>query len=128
MVIRRDMEDGASLREWQGVVSEWAKAYYSDKEKKPAFLLAHLMEEAAEVWKAWREGADEEIKLVTKHGVTLEKPEGIGAELADVIGMALIAADFLGIDLESDMIRKFDYLQDRLAAKKSRAKGKGKHK
>lgn len=120
-------EVGASLSDWQATLSAWAEAYYSRREKKDAFLLAHLMEEAAEVWKEWREGNIEgHLSVVSKHGTTFEKPEGVGSEIADVIGMALIVAHFMDLDAEFEMGAKFDYLLARLEAKLAKKNKKGK--
>lgn len=112
-----------NLNGWKRNVGDWARAYKSKKEIKPEFLFAHLHEEVSESWKEWREGRIEQyVDTVKKHGVKLDKPEGLPAELADVIGTALIIADLFDIDMDQAMFDKFEYLQTRLAAKKGKKK------
>lgn len=113
-----------SIKEWQRVLGPWNRSYKSKKERKPEFMFSHLHEEVSEAWKEWREGrVATRMEMVTKHGRRLLKPEGLGAELADVVGMAIITADELGIDLDKELEKKWLYLQDRLAAKEAK-KGK----
>lgn len=114
------------IRDWQKLLGPWNRKYRSKKERKPEFMFAHLHEEVSEAWKCWREGGKELtgwLNTVTKHGKELTKPEGLGPELADVVGMAIIIAEELDIDLEYELERKWEYLKARLAAKNAK-KGK----
>lgn len=104
--------------ELQGWAGEWSRAYKSKKERKPAFLFAHLHEEASEAWKEWREGRiAQTTHEVKKHGRKIRKTEGLGAELADVVILAFAIADDQGLDLDADIADKRKYLEARLAAK-----------
>lgn len=109
------------IKELQQRTHVWSKAYRSKKERHPAFIFAHLHEEVSEAWKEWREGrVAHYAHKVMKHGVKIKKPEGVGAELADVVILATVAADELGIDLDKAIADKFEYLDARLAAKQQK--------
>lgn len=79
---------------------------------------AHLHEEVSESWKEWREGRLEQyMHTVKKHGHKLRKPEGLPAEMADVMILCMVTAEELGIDLEKAIEDKAVYLAARLDAK-----------
>lgn len=100
---------------------EWARAYRTKKERHPGFLFAHAHEEVSEAWKAWREG-DTELRYekVRKHGTKIQKPEGLGAELADAAILIAIIAEEMKIDLDEAIENKFVYLDARLEAKRNK--------
>lgn len=110
-----------TLNEWADVLGPWNRAYKSKKERTIPFMFAHLHEEVAEAWKEWREGRTETTwHNVTKHGKRIRKPEGLGAELADAVIMAIIIAEDQGINLDVEIGHKWGYLQARLDAKKEK--------
>lgn len=115
-----------TLNEWAEIMGTWSQEYRTKKERTPEFMFAHLHEEVSESWKEWREGrVKQHTDYVTKHDVTLEKPEGLPAELADVILIVVAIADKFDIDLDAAVQEKMDYLIARLAAKRAK-KGKNK--
>jgi NTP pyrophosphatase (non-canonical NTP hydrolase) len=69
--------------------------------------VALICSEACEGLEAWRE--KQPISWTDQDG----KPQGIGSEYADVVIRIGHYAELLGIDLESEILRKLDYNKTR---------------
>lgn len=92
----------------------WHKHYRPKRSQGLPYLFAHLHEEVSEAFREWR---DKTKPSVSTDRYGLGKPEGLGAELADVVMDALTIAEACGIDLEDEILRKYTYREDKLGAK-----------
>lgn len=84
------------------------------KNKSVQDLIDHLTDEVREVQKAWNEEPDCLLYLDGED----RKPEGIAAELADVMLLVLDLAHFLGFDMAEVIDIKNDYNINRRPLKK----------
>lgn len=108
-----------NLSKWGARVANWKKT--GAKERPLEYHLAHLSEEASEVFKEFRRITDEleamtpeaiaasdnpyaEIRIGSKDGH--DHAEGFGIELADVVLVALFIASVTGVDIEEQMEAK----------------------
>src|SRR5688572_8043002 len=108
-----------NLSKWGARVANWKKT--GNVERPLEYQLAHLSEEASEVFKEWRR-IDAEQRAMTPSAIAAshnpfaeirmgEKDghphaEGFGIELADVVLVALFIASVTGVDIEEQMEAK----------------------
>lgn len=90
---------------------KWAKAYRQAKHRSDDALFAHTHCEVSEAWRECREGRMGLYRGA--HG----KPQGLPAELADVVIMAAMIAGKHKIDLDAAITIKFAELDKRLLEK-----------
>lgn len=93
------------LSEFQNVNGKHLESIGFFEGKNVTDLLNHLTAEVNEVRKAWDESPNNLLYFDGEN----RKPEGVAAELADVILLALDTAHFLGIDLATAIKVKNDY-------------------
>lgn len=76
---------------------------------KPTDFVALIHSEVSEILEEFRAGHGPTERYYREDG----KPEGVPAELADVVIRCFYMADFYGIDLQSAIIEKYEFNKSR---------------
>jgi NTP pyrophosphatase (non-canonical NTP hydrolase) len=113
----------AGLKELQRRISEWNVAYKPKYKRTPAYTIAHMTEEFGEMAGEWRAGRIS--RTFGEDFFGLQHPEGLGSEIADVLGMTAAFADIMGLSAAEDTLIKLHYLEQKLAEKQKKGAKRG---